>query len=97
MISLEYFRDLFAYDRWSNERVLGSLSGLDGGEELVKLLAHVLGSQQVWISRIEHPESASVEAWPELSLDACRPWIAERYADGERCSIRSTMPTSKGG
>ncbi len=67
----DYLDKLFAHLAWADEHALQSLR--DGGDDVVQaheLLAHILGAELVWLSRIEgrRPEIA---VWPDLTLDEC--------------------------
>ena len=68
---IDYLDKLFAHLAWADEHALQSLR--DGGDDVVQaheLLAHILGAELVWLSRIEgrRPEIA---VWPDLTLDEC--------------------------
>ena len=71
MKSLSSFHQLFRYDQWANQEVLSSLcsAGTPPSRSL-KLLAHVLGTEYVWFSRIQ-AEKSPLAVWPELSLSQC--------------------------
>ena len=62
------FTRLFAYDRWANGEVLRVLRALaHPPQRSVKLLAHIIGTQYVWYSRIA-PEPAT-PVWPDWNLE----------------------------
>ncbi len=66
-----HLEKLFAHLAWADEHVLQSLR--DGGDDVVQaheLLAHILGAELVWLSRIEG-RRAEVAVWPDLTLDEC--------------------------
>lgn len=65
--------------RWADVRVLDGLRAAGGTDpRAVALFAHVLGAEQVWISRVlGRPSSLAV--WPTLTLDECQA-IADRNA-----------------
>jgi uncharacterized damage-inducible protein DinB len=68
---MDHLERLFAHLAWSDEHVLQSLR--DGGEDVAharELFAHILGSELVWLARIEG-RPAEVAVWPDLSLDQC--------------------------
>jgi uncharacterized damage-inducible protein DinB len=77
---IQLFRRLFAYDFWGNREALASLSTVNGSaEQPQKYFDHVVGSQRVWLSRFETPDSPSVEAWPKLSHEECCSAIEELH------------------
>jgi uncharacterized damage-inducible protein DinB len=74
---LEYLRHKFAYDEWANREVLDSLkAGVAPATQTVRLLAHILSAERLWLERIrKQPQSLPV--WPEFSLDQCETQIAD--------------------
>lgn len=70
-MSFDFHRDFFAYDRWANRRVIESLSGLEGADEAVALLAHIIGAQEVWLARVTGIGVEEAEPRPALMLEAC--------------------------
>ncbi len=66
------FQRLFAYDSWANREVLASLSAAGSPpQRAVKLLAHILGAEEVWYSRILG-RSPVLAVWPELDEQRCQ-------------------------
>lgn len=65
------FGRLFAYDSWANREVLGSLSANDSSRQSLKLMAHILGAEEVWYSRIRSQKPV-LAVWPELTAEDCR-------------------------
>ena len=49
----DHFLDLFAYDRWANTLWLNHLLGREAGHHEWEQMAHLLGSQRIWVSRVE--------------------------------------------
>ena len=72
------YLDKFEYDDWANRRVLESLRSVSPEPERGReLLAHIIGAQYVWLSRIEGGQPLT-DAWPDLSLteiDARLEWL----------------------
>lgn len=73
---LDYLRRQFTYDAWANHEVLTALSasgGFEGGFSQVrplKLLAHILSAERLWLERIQsQPQSSPV--WPDFAIDRC--------------------------
>jgi uncharacterized damage-inducible protein DinB len=57
---------------WANRRVLDALETSSGSDPQARpYFAHVLGAEDVWISRIEGV-APHVAVWPTLSLEQCR-------------------------
>lgn len=62
---------LFAHVEWANRRVLDALQTSPGSDpQALPYFAHVLGAEEVWISRIEGVPP-KVAVWPSLTLEEC--------------------------
>ncbi|MDB5034620.1 MAG: hypothetical protein JWQ98_1861 [Chlorobi bacterium] len=81
MNELAHYRDLFAYDRWANRRALDSIRvfGEEGDPDAVRLLAHIIGAQRVWITRLTGGDSSLLDSWPGLDIDACAVGVEMMY------------------
>ena len=65
---LDYLRRLFAYDDWANREVLSSLrSASNPPPRSLKLIAHILSSEGLWLARLNQQKPA-LPVWPELAL-----------------------------
>lgn len=70
----DWLERLLEHLEWSNHRALESIvrAGVDGsGEEGIRLMAHVLGAEQVWLERLRTGDSSGLEIWPELTAYEC--------------------------
>lgn len=67
MDSIIRFYDLFAYNHWSNDRIIETL----GSGDSLKLFAHILGAERVWLDRLRGEETPFVP-WPDLTINECR-------------------------
>jgi uncharacterized damage-inducible protein DinB len=64
---LDHYRNRFAYEDWANRLALESLQSADPPSDRGrKLLAHIIGAQDVWLSRLE-PGEPNTNGWPDLS------------------------------
>jgi uncharacterized damage-inducible protein DinB len=74
---LSYLRRQFAYDEWANREVLAGIRATAcPPAQALKLLAHILSAERLWLERIQKlPQSLSV--WPEFSSNECEVQIAE--------------------
>lgn len=62
-------RRLLAYDDWANREALASIRASGSrSERLRQLMAHLVGVQQVWLSRMRR-DGSQVATWPDYSLD----------------------------
>jgi uncharacterized damage-inducible protein DinB len=75
-MNLAYFKKLFDYDFWANERCLTSWAAtMAPPEEAVQKMSHVLLAKNVWMARLmDMPSSAltgvlSIEAARELNTE----------------------------
>lgn len=59
---------LFQYDDWANREVVARLREIGSPGPMVRLLNHVVGTQWVWIARL-NDEQVKTAVWPELSID----------------------------
>lgn len=70
-MDVDNFRRLFRYDHWANEEVLNSLKAAkDAPSRSLGLLAHVLGAEYAWYSRLRQaPPPLAI--WPQLTVAEC--------------------------
>ena len=66
-----YFFRMFSYDHWANRECLIALSAAGKSlEKVLRLLAHSVSAQKLWLERLEHvPQSVSV--WPSSTIEDC--------------------------
>lgn len=76
-----YLTKLVDHLAWANEHVLDGLRTAPGTDpRSLQLLAHVLGAEHVWLSRLaQRPPRYAV--WPTLSLDECVALAAENVTE----------------
>jgi uncharacterized damage-inducible protein DinB len=67
----DHFTMLFKHVEWADARVLESLrSAQNPQRRSLELYSHILGSEHVWLSRI-NGTTPRVDVWPVLKLDEC--------------------------
>lgn len=75
-----HFTKVFQHLAWADARVLQSLRA---AHSVLKrdqdLYAHILGSEHVWLSRIDDT-APKLAVWPNLTLDECERIAAENAA-----------------
>ncbi len=60
---------LFEYNDWANRDEVRHLRSLAAPPpQAIKILAHIVGTEWLWLGRLRHAEKASV-VWPDWSLD----------------------------
>lgn len=73
MHSLEAARQLLAYDRWSNERLLEALAQVrEPSEELLAIAAHIFAAIERWACRIDGSTPPPDLGWGPLPVEAIR-------------------------
>jgi uncharacterized damage-inducible protein DinB len=102
---LEHIKNLFSYDDWANREVLASLQALNAPpERSVKLLAHILSAERLWLERLL-VQKQTLPVWPLSTLAQCKPevdqlpglWKNYLTALGEAALARSlTYKNTKG-
>lgn len=91
-MSVEYFTKLLDHMEWADKRALESLRALPNPPPTaVELLAHILGAERVWLSRVEGSKSP-IEVWPKLSLDDAERVLAENAKRFRR--VLSKLPSA---
>ncbi len=63
---------LFKYTEWANTRILDSLSRTETNTKALKLLAHLLTAEKIWLERLRGQETVGTNKSPELTPDECR-------------------------
>lgn len=77
MKTLDRLHQWFSYDEWANGEVLRSFrSAGSPPSRSLKLMAHVVGTEYVWLSRIQAQESP-LAVWPELDLAQCEQHVQQ--------------------
>ena len=81
MDAASQLRRLIDHLRWADIHVLDGLRVAGSAEpRALEIFAHVLGAEQVWVSRILG-RSSDVAVWPTLTLDECRALAGRNAAD----------------
>ena len=66
---LDQLRRLWRHVAWSDVLVLDALgAGTTAPDEALREYAHIVGAEEVWLSRIER-RPARTAVWPSLSID----------------------------
>ena len=83
MSGLALIRQLWQHNVWADEELLLALRTGEGEQgEAWREYLHVLGAEEIWLSRLEQRE-ARVVVWPTLSpeeADAFRKQLADGYS-----------------
>jgi uncharacterized damage-inducible protein DinB len=67
----DHFSRLYKHLEWADARVLESLRSAQNAKQRdLELYSHILGSEHVWLSRI-NGTPARIAVWPTLTLEEC--------------------------
>ena len=89
----DHFTKVFQHLTWADSRALESLRA---AHSVLKrdqdLYAHILGSEHVWLSRI-NDTAPKFAVWPSLTLDECARLAAENAAGYQQLATKLTPET----
>jgi uncharacterized damage-inducible protein DinB len=66
----DYFIRLLNYDQYANQTILKIIRSANDPEKPVRLMAHLLAAQQVWLGRCEGRPVTNSILWPDGNADA---------------------------
>ena len=66
----EYFTRMFQYDLFANKILAETISKVNNPEKPVKLMAHLLAAQQIWLYRCKGLPVPGGALWPDLPADS---------------------------
>ena len=79
---LEQIQRLFEHAAWADALVADAIASQDNvADDTIELFAHVLGAEEVWLSRLEQRQS-TLAVWPKLTrpeLGKTAASVAESY------------------
>lgn len=100
----QHFIKLFGYDYYANAIILKAITEAGNPEQAVKLMAHTLAAQQVWLSRCRQDANAPVNPiWPDdwktedlliINQQNNKNWI--QFLEGENLDLTITYKNSTG-
>ncbi|KRE39996.1 hypothetical protein ASG81_18930 [Paenibacillus sp. Soil522] len=62
----------FDHIDWANHLINKALQVCNGSvEKPLRLLAHILAAEKVWLARINGEDAAAISIWPEYTLEQC--------------------------
>ncbi len=67
-----YFIQLFNYDQHVNRIIIDAIANASTTTEPLKLLGHLLGAQQIWLSRCKGENKLTGPIWPDWDIDTCK-------------------------
>ena len=83
---------LFDYDDWANREEVRHLRALKSPPpQAIKILAHIVGTQWLWLGRLRSEKPAVV--WPDLTLDRIDEQLGRLHVEWPREFGRSDVVT----
>lgn len=80
MTAIDHIRRLFDHLTWADGRLLEALRRSDGEpESALREFAHVIGSQETWLSRIQE-RPAGTAVWPDDDVESVARLAAKTHA-----------------
>jgi uncharacterized damage-inducible protein DinB len=77
----DHFVKLFSYDRYTNQLIADLIVKAGNPEKPVKLMAHILAAQQIWINRCKALPPADVVLWSDGQPETFTGTITTNSAD----------------
>lgn len=74
---MQTIRNMFQQLNWANERILAHLRTQDHNEQALRLFAHILHAEQVWLTRLQGQDSSHIAIWPDADLSDCSRWVED--------------------
>lgn len=81
---------LFQHSDWANREILKALRSTETGGKALKLFAHILLAERVWLTRLRGDDSSGLPIWAELDLLHCEE-LAERNEKGFRAFLADPL------
>jgi len=76
MTMIAHYQRLLEYDDWANREVLNAVRQSGGHAQSLKLLAHILSAEKLWLERLlEKPQTYPV--WPDFTIEQCESEVDE--------------------
>jgi len=92
-----HFSKLIAHLEWADQRVLASLrAAANAPAKALEIYTHILGSEHVWVSRINGTDPRLV-VWPKLTLDESERVAAENVAGLRKIAANLTTDSLQRG
>jgi len=88
---LRHFARQMTYDDWANRETLASLRKPAAPAPLVKVMAHIVAAESLWLTRARQ-ESPAMAVWPEMSFAQIETHCAS-VARGWQALLNSLAPT----
>jgi uncharacterized damage-inducible protein DinB len=74
-----YFLKLFKYDQFANKAITQAVIEAGEPEQAVKLMAHLLATQQVWLNRCKGLPATKIILWPDWKAGSFEKTINQNH------------------
>jgi uncharacterized damage-inducible protein DinB len=75
---VETIRKMYQHLNWANQRILECFHTIEGEHGLaLRLFAHVLLAEQVWLARLQEKDSSQLSLWSDADLTDCSQFSLE--------------------
>jgi uncharacterized damage-inducible protein DinB len=74
-----YFIQLFNYDRYASLRISETIKKTGDTTESVRLIAHLLSAQQIWLNRCKKEPAINGALWPDWGVDTFEQMINDTH------------------
>lgn len=76
---MQTIRNMYKQLHWANERILAHLRTQEPNEQALRLFAHILHAEQVWLTRLLGQDSSHIALWPDADLSDCSRRVEENH------------------
>jgi len=74
-----YFLKLLNYDQFANKAITRAIIEAGEPDKAVKLMAHLLAAQQIWLNRCKGLPATGIALWPDWKTDSFEKIIDENH------------------
>lgn len=92
----DYFRDLFKYMDWANQRYLVTLEDNEVKDDhILKLYSHLISAQIIWLNRIRELPTSPFPVWEQYKLSELNTMAMESTTNWLNYLDHHKFPTFK--
>lgn len=76
----KYFEELFAYDNWSNKRILDTANEpILKDDRFLSLMSHVISAKIIWLHRVEGLPTSPFPIWEKYNFREIQSMVDESH------------------
>lgn len=68
---MKTIQKMFEHLFWANQRILETLQNAEVEDQQVRLFAHILNAEQVWVTRLKGLDSSQISIWSDSDIAVC--------------------------